>query len=488
MRPTLSLPAGLTAVILLASTTTVSAHTWVEQVRKIASNGSFVGEPGFIRNYGPRIQGVNIDAVNSNLLPPNGRGNSFLASDLICKSNQLKGQQTKDYPTLSAAPSEHVALQYHDNGHVTLYDTNQGKPAGRGTVFVYGTTESQDTDTYLGIHRVWNAAGTGGDKRGKLLATRPYDDGRCFQVNRGSKVRQASIDYPTDKSEDILCQTDVQLPADAPTSGSYTLYWVWEWPTLDKDGKIAVNESYTSCMDISMTSQPIVAAGKFAAQKVVGLGANDAAIEAQLDNQFLVDPAAQPSLTSDNLPAGGATQLTKGVAPKTMSGAPAQVTSPDATSKATESTPKATVKPTTTPKVSLAPNQGFQTVTVTAKEIETVYITRDPSGSAPSASSTKSAKTTIQTLTSTVTVNPAPNSSAPPTPISNTAISTFSAVPMSSVIATGVPKPSPFLTPNNQVQGGNAAQAAAPVATSTNTSVPTRRRRFWRIDARSDEN
>lgn len=487
MRSLLSLPSGLAAVILLASTTTVSAHTWVEEVRKVASNGSFVGAPGFIRNYGPRIQGVNIDAVNSNLLPPNGRGNAFLPTDLMCKSNQLKGQQTKDYPTLSASPLEQIALQYHDNGHVTLYDTNQGKPAGRGTVFVYGTTESVDSDTYLGIHRTWNAAGTGGDKRGKLLATRPYDDGRCFQVNRGSKVRQASIDYPADKSEDILCQTDVQLPGDAPTSGSYTLYWVWEWPTLDKDGKVAVNESYTSCMDISMTSQPLVASGKFVAQKPVGLDANDVAIEAQLNNQFLVDPAAQPSLTSDNLPAGGATQLTQGVAPKTMSGAPAQAISESTTSKGAG--PTATAKPATAPKPSLAPNQGFQTVTVTAKEIETVYVTVNPSGSALSASSTKTTKTTTAILTSTVTVIQTLASSA--SPILNTATASSTAVIMSSAIATSVPKPSPFLTPDNQVQGGNAAQepSTAPAATPTCTNTPhRRRRRSLRIDSHSDEN
>ncbi|CZS99004.1 uncharacterized protein RAG0_07522 [Rhynchosporium agropyri] len=463
MRSTISLPAGLAAVILLASTTTVSAHTWVEQVRKVASNGSFVGAPGFIRNFGPRTAGVNIDAVNSNLLPPNGRSNAFLQTDLMCKSNQLKGQQTKDYPTLKASPLEQIALQYHDNGHVTLYDTNQGKPAGRGTVFVYGTSQSLDSDTYLGIHRVWNAEGTGGDKRGKLLATRPYDDGRCFQVNRGSKLRQASINYPTDKSEDILCQTDVQLPADAPTSGDYTIYWVWEWPTLGKDGKIVVNESYTSCMDISMSSKPLLTAGKFIAQKPVGLDANNVAIEAQIIDQFLVDPTAQPSLTSDNMPGGGATQMNQGVAPVTMSGSPAQAT-PVVTASNSKANP--ITQPVPTLKPTLAPNQGFLTITVTAKEIETVYITLNP---AASASSKPTAKNPL-TLTSTVTVIATVSSSAPA--ISSPAFTTFPAVPMSSATATGAPQPSPFLTPNNQVQNGGVA--------------PTRRRkRSARIDIRS---
>ncbi|KAH7319290.1 hypothetical protein BKA65DRAFT_98747 [Rhexocercosporidium sp. MPI-PUGE-AT-0058] len=492
MRSALSLPAGLAAVILLACNTAVHAHTWVEELRLIASNGSYVGAPGYIRNFGPRKAGVDLDK-NLWLLPPNGRGNTFLPTDPMCRSNQAKPQQTPDYPTLTAAPGDHVALRYFENGHVTLFSNNLGKPAGRGTVFIYATKESQPTDTYLGIHRVWNTEGTGGDKRGKLIATRPYDDGQCFQINGKSASRQAQAGgFTAQDGSDLLCQNDFKIPSDAGTSGSYTLYWVWEWPTLNADGAIVVNESYTSCMDISLTSTTVAAAGKFVAQKAGGKAANSVGVEAQLgDEQFLIDPTAPPSLTSDNLPPGAPT------------GKPAVGGADPATKPATKpaATTSKAAQPEASSKSTSLPAQGPKTVTVTAKEIETVYVTRDPSTAAPSASSTSTAKTTPAIVrTSTVTVLPtagsaSPSRSAPA--VYNSAFSSFSAIPMSSVLATAVPKPSPFLTPDNQVQQAAAvadppygsSAAAASAATPSSCSSPERRRkRSSRIQGRSTEN
>ncbi|KAH7391373.1 hypothetical protein BKA64DRAFT_644678 [Cadophora sp. MPI-SDFR-AT-0126] len=476
MRSTISLPAGLAAVILLACNTGVYAHTWVEQLRLIASNGSFVGAPGYIRNFGPRKPGVNIDAENSHLLPANGGTNAFTSTDLLCKSNQLKGQQTPDFPALTAAPGDQVALRYLENGHVSKFSTNLGKPAGRGTVFIYGTKESLDSDTYLGVHRVWNAEGTGGDKRGKLIATRPYDDGRCAQVNPDSSLAKSRLET-LDSNAEVWCQNDFKIPTDAGTSGSYTLYWVWEWPTLDKNGAVATNESYTSCMDINMTPNPVSAAGKFAAQKAVGQDANAVAIEAQMgDDQFLVDPTALPSLTSDNLPAGATgVPVTK---PKPGGGAADPTGAPiNTTSKVVKST-------STSP-----PAQGFKTVTVTAKEIETVYVTRDPSIPTSTASSKSGAATRpVIVVTSTVTVRqPGATASSSAPPADNTAFTSFPAVPMSSALATAVPTPSPFLTPANQVQQAGADAAAVDSATSSSSScpTPTGRRRRSRIEGRS---
>ncbi|PVH76428.1 hypothetical protein DL98DRAFT_518020 [Cadophora sp. DSE1049] len=474
MRSTISLPAGLATVILLACNTGVYAHTWVEELRLIASNGSYVGAPGYIRNFGPRIAGVD---PNSNLwlLPPNGRGNAFLPTDLMCRSTQVKQQQTPDYPTLTAAAGDHIALRYFENGHVTLFAQQPGKPAGRGTVFIYATTEPQGTDTYLGIHRVWNTEGTGGDKRGKLIATRPYDDGQCFQINGESKARQDKVGgFSTeDGGSDLLCQNDFKIPSDAGTSGLYTLYWVWEWPTLDISGNVSTNESYTSCMDINLTSKSVPAAGKFVAQKAGGKVANSVGVEAQLgDEQFLVDPTALPSLTSDNLPTG---------VPKPKPGGGAA----DPTAAPVVTTSKAVQSTSTSP-----PAQGFKTVTVTAKEIETVYVTRDPSIPTSSASSKSAAKTTPAIVsTSTVTVRqPGVTASSSAPPIYNTAFTSFTAVPMSSVLATAVPSPSPFLTPSNQVQqaGADAAAAAAEPATSS-CPTPASRRRRSRIEGRSSE-
>ncbi|MAD87660.1 MAG: hypothetical protein CL912_32270 [Deltaproteobacteria bacterium] len=483
MRLTLSLPAGLAAIILLACNTGVYAHTWVEELRLIASNGSYVGAPGYIRNFAPRIAGVD---PNSNLwlLPPNGRGNAFLPTDPMCRSTQVKQQQTPDYPTLTAAAGDHIALRYLENGHVTLFDTNPGKPAGRGTVFIYATTKPQETDTYLGIHRVWNTEGTGGDQRGKLIATRPYDDGQCFQINGKSKGRQDAVGgfSAEDGGSDLLCQNDFQIPSDAGTSGLYTLYWVWEWPTLDKDGAVATNESYTSCMDISLTSKKVSSAGKFVAQKAGGKVANSVGVEAQLgDEQFLVDPTALPVLTSDNLPAGA----TGVPAPKPKVGGGAA----DPTAAPVVTTSKSVQSTSTS-----APAQGFKTVTVTAKEIETVYVTRDPSAPTSSASSKSAAETTRTVLTSTITVlQPSATASSSAPPVYNTAFTSFTAVPMSSVLATTAPSPSPFLTPYNQVQQAGARADAgagadeAATSSSSSCSTPAERRRRSRIEGRSSD-
>ncbi|KAG4419283.1 hypothetical protein IFR04_007602 [Cadophora malorum] len=482
MRSTLSLPAGLAAMILLACNTGVYAHTWVEELRLIASNGSFVGIPGYIRNFGPRKPGVNIDAVNSHLLPANGGTNAFTSTDLLCKSNQLKGQQTPEYPALTAGPGDLVALRYLENGHVSKFSVNAGKPAGRGTVFIYGTKQSLDSDTYVGVHRVWNADGTGGDKRGKLIATRPYDDGRCAQVNNDSPIAVSRLKALDSEGTEVMCQNDFKIPTDAGTSGTYTLYWVWEWPTLDKNGAVATNESYTSCMDINMTPNTVSTVGKFADQKAIGQEANAVAIEAQMgDEQFLIDPTAFPVLTSDNLPAG-ATGV-PAPKPKVGGGAADQTAAPVVTtSKAVQSTSTS------------APAQGFKTVTVTAKEIETVYVTRDPSALTSSVSSKSAAKTTRTVLTSTITVRqPSATASSSAPPVYNTAFTSFTAVPMSSILATAAPSPSPFLTPYNQVQQAGAradvGAGADEAATSSSASCPTppERRRRSRIESRSSK-
>ncbi|KAI9047610.1 hypothetical protein LZ554_008323 [Drepanopeziza brunnea f. sp. 'monogermtubi'] len=463
MRSILSLSAGVAAVFLLTCNT-VRAHTWVEEVRKIASSGAFVGDPGYIRNFGPRLPGVSPDIPNVHLLPPNGNGrsNAILPTDLMCKSNQLKGQQTEGFPVLSAAPQDQIALRYHENGHVTLFATNPGKPAGRGTVFVYGTSQSLDSDTYLGIHRVWNPDGTGGDKRGKLLATRPYDDGRCFQNNANSKVRAASVGNFPESAGDLLCQTDVQLPADAPTSGSYTLYWVWEWPTLDASGNIATNESYTSCMDISMTSNTVAAAGAFDSKAINGLAANSAAIKAQMLHAFLVDPNAAPQITPDNVP-GPAPTTAPPIQPKTEFDVPNIAVPVAAPAPAPSNKPAAGVDaalPPTSSKPNISvptPKGAFITVTVTgAKQMVTVTVTKEVAVATSAISTSLQTQSTAETVTTTISRNPTSSASALP----SSAFSSFSAMPMASAYASGVPKPAPFLSPDSQVRPGTFQKRA----------------------------
>ncbi|CAL3972479.1 unnamed protein product [Diplocarpon coronariae] len=491
MRCTLSPFASLAAGILFAGNAAVHAHSWVEQVRKIASNGSYVGDPGYIRNFTPRAGpgAGNVD-LDLYLLPPNGRstGNAIVATDLMCKSNQPKGKQSNGFPALKAAPGDQVALRYLENGHVTKPTVPEGHPAGSGTIFIYGTKDAQDTDTYNGIHRVWNADGTGGDKRGKLIATRPYDDGRCFQINDSpiSVARQAKA--PGFKSEDtgtsdLLCQNDFQLPTDAPTSGSYTIYWVWEWPIIDQDGNIKLNESYTSCIDISMTSDAVAPAGEFAAKAVSGAAQNG--IEAQMAGvRFMVNPTAKPSLAADNIPA---------LMTDTPAFKPAPLVPDLSPAPAFPSAPAPAPIPSSSSGAAIStsgPPASFVTVTVTGpKEVVTVTVTNDAPQSAPTSKgiATQSAENTItETFAPIASASAKIKSSA--SAIDSSAFSIFPALPISSAVkSVGIPTPTPFLSSTAEVQQGTEdapdpadARSASTEESSACTSDPVSERRAKR--------
>lgn len=293
MRCKFFLPAGLATLMIGVGPS--QAHSWVEKLMLIASNGTFVGTPGYPRGFVPRTSPLFSDYVSENQVPPNGRitATEILPTDLMCRASQSIGNQTSGSPALVAAPGDNIALIYEENGHVTLLDRSPTKPVGSGTVFIYGTKKPSNSDTYLGIHRVWNEQGTGGDKRGKLLATRPFDDGQCYQNNTSplAESRRAALGT---QGNDLPCQNDVQLPKDAGTSGTYTLYWVWEWPTLDTTGNIVANESYTTCMDIDMTSKKLANSGSFDGTQLV----DSRAIKAQLSTAFLVNPTIAEQLTS----------------------------------------------------------------------------------------------------------------------------------------------------------------------------------------------
>ncbi|PSS08745.1 hypothetical protein M430DRAFT_109847, partial [Amorphotheca resinae ATCC 22711] len=288
MKYILSQPVWLAIIFTCAAT--IEAHTWLEQLTVVAPNGTFIGNPGYPRGFVARLPGVDPDEGMTYLLPPNGRstGNEILQTDLMCKSTQTIGSQTAGSPALIASPGDFIALRYQENGHVTQPQIPPGKPEGSGIVYVYGTASPSNDDTYLGIHHVWNADGTGGDGRGVLLATRHFDDGQCYQINNGTISKNRQEEFPHNANplmgEDLWCQTDVQLPADA--TGNYTLYWVWDWPTLDSNGAVIKNESYTTCSDISLTP----AEGKSSKAEVInfakGQSLDSAAISVQLETPF----------------------------------------------------------------------------------------------------------------------------------------------------------------------------------------------------------
>ncbi|RDW93918.1 uncharacterized protein DSM5745_01240 [Aspergillus mulundensis] len=246
-------------LILLAFLFTSSwAHSWVEQLMVIAPNGTFVGSPGYPRGNILRSNPSFSDTSMTYLLPTDGKAEATKA-DYLCKDTQRKQAQTDGSPRLQASAGAAIALRFQENGHVTLPETQKGKPKNRGTIYVYGTTDPKEDEKLLDVHKVWTEDGAGGDGRGVLLAQRNYDDGRCYQVNGGeiSTKRQKEFPHEADKymGGDLWCQADIALPSNAPSGKPYTLYWVWDWPTaagVDPGLPHGKQEMYTTCMDVDV--------------------------------------------------------------------------------------------------------------------------------------------------------------------------------------------------------------------------------------------
>lgn len=241
-------------VILVFFGSLCQAHSWVERLMKISTNGTLIGAPGYIRGAVSRLSPDFSDHAMMNLLPPeDGRCIARTRdSDMICKGTQAVGNYSSDYPRLRASPGDFIALQFQENGHVTL-PWNSPQKANAGKVFIYGTPSSIDGETLHSIHKAWNEEGTGGNQRGKLLAVWPFDDGRCYQINDGPISVSRRQTYRKEaigpQYEDLWCQADIRLPVDI--HDQYTLYWVWDWPSMpSQQYPSGQTEIYTSCMDI----------------------------------------------------------------------------------------------------------------------------------------------------------------------------------------------------------------------------------------------
>ena len=278
--------------VLLAS---VSAHTWSEDIRIISGNGTFVGPVGYPRHFVPR-DGKNGEKPDIAMVYDVAKEFSTNKNAPLCK---FRNGDQNGFPLLSAAAGDQIALRYMENGHVSR-DGPQGgpgknlwKPLNGGIVFVYGTKDPKLDEKFSDVHRVWNTAGTGGDKRGRLLATRPYDDGECYEKNE-TPISQSRQKTSKLADGNVVCQSDVRLPTDAGVDGQYTFYWVWEWPLLNQAGdQIVKNETYTSCIDINLVANSKSAASAGSFQE--GQASNTHGIKSQLEKQLLIDPAAVPN-------------------------------------------------------------------------------------------------------------------------------------------------------------------------------------------------
>jgi hypothetical protein len=334
-------PTALLALLSLLLPGT-SAHTWIEQLRLINPNGTFTPVPGYPRGMVARSSPLFSDTALTHLLPPNGRSpHKILATDPMCMVSQsVPGLNTPGLPRLTAGKGDHVALRYQENGHVTIPDTNPGKPKNRGTVYVYGTEKPLVTDKFMDIHKVWTADGKGGDGRGVLLATRNYDDGQCYQVNSHPISLERQKQFPKEADAEmgvnLWCQSDVKLPADIG-SKQYTLYWVWDWPTAAINGAAAMPEVYTSCMDVDISSSSTGASAKLTSSKgsveyIKGQDINNAAIEGEMEVQFIapVDGSTGGSSSGESNAKSAAATASKssGTAPTPVGGVTVTVTAP----------------------------------------------------------------------------------------------------------------------------------------------------------------
>lgn len=238
-----------------------NAHTWIEQMQVIGTNGSYIGDYGYPRGYIARTDhGYNGESDKYQLPPPTSSGHDRITDQmLLCHPAQRTANYSSEYPKLQVAPGSYVAMKYTENGHVTQPWLPAGKPEKGGTVWVFGTYQPNATETLANVLK-WTSDGKGGDGKGWMMTAQTFDDGRCYQlnsneisINRQIKHADHKPDQPTSQIEQ-WCETDLQVPTDAKVGSLLTTYWVWAWETAPyTDGaKCGKDEYYITCSDFDV--------------------------------------------------------------------------------------------------------------------------------------------------------------------------------------------------------------------------------------------
>ncbi|KAK4042594.1 hypothetical protein C8A01DRAFT_33398 [Parachaetomium inaequale] len=242
----------IVAVWLMAALSgTAMAHSWPEQTIRLSPDGKEIGKPGTDRNH---------ITARDYLIPPNVPGGAKVVdpSHKLVRDEQAAltdASYTDAAPMLSVAPSDFVAIKYKENGHVSRADkTNPNKAVNRGTVYLYGTTENDLTNVKLmDVLHKWTADGKGGNGKGKLIATRNYDDGQCHEPKPADGDLEGIVGYRSQfisKAPELLCQNDIQIPADAPVGKVYTVIWVWDWSDMKEQGVAVPPAEYATGAEI----------------------------------------------------------------------------------------------------------------------------------------------------------------------------------------------------------------------------------------------
>ena len=408
---------------LLSST--VAAHTWIEQMQVIGTNGSYVGDYGYPRGYVSRTDAGFDGFSNKWQLPsPDTDTSRTRITDkmLACHPNQRTPNYSQQYPKLSVAPGAYVAMKYLENGHVTQPFIPAGKPEGSGTVWIYGTYEPNDAETLVNVLS-WTADGKGGNGKGFLMTAQDYDDGRCYQINQSpTSVNRQMTDgnhapgQPTSQLEQ-WCESNVLVPSNSQVGKTLTVYWVWGWATgMQTEGAMCgKDEYYTTCSDFDIVNGGDELSKIIAAPKVHTIGQQDPQTIAVSNYQSRTAHAPTPTIITKQectftsattssvpaslsekttLPAGFSTSIARPPMPKyRLGGKPAAANS---------------TQPASTEASSTAPLYSNTTISATASATASSAVTTaSPSSQQqPSATSPDAAPEATVTSSSTTTAGP----------------------------------------------------------------------------------
>ena len=408
---------------LLSST--VAAHTWIEQMQVIGTNGSYVGDYGYPRGYVSRTDAGFDGFSNKWQLPsPDTDTSRTRITDkmLACHPNQRTPNYSQQYPKLSVAPGAYVAMKYLENGHVTQPFIPAGKPEGSGTVWIYGTYEPNDAETLVNVLS-WTADGKGGNGKGFLMTAQDYDDGRCYQINQSpTSVNRQMTDgnhapgQPTSQLEQ-WCESNVLVPSNSQVGKTLTVYWVWGWATgMQTEGAMCgKDEYYPTCSDFDIVNGGDELSKIIAAPKVHTIGQQDPQTIAVSNYQSRTAHAPTPTIITTQectftsattssvpaslsekttLPAGFSTSIARPPMPKyRLGGKPAAANSTQPASSEASST---------------APLYSNTTISATASATASSAVTTaSPSSQQqPSATSPDAAPEATVTSSSTTTAGP----------------------------------------------------------------------------------
>ena len=190
------------------------------------------------------------DQLNTWELPRPGYAQIQL-TDKMCSDRQ---QVPDTGNALSVTAGGKLRIQYNENGHITFPAPD--KPSA-GKVYIYGTDSPQAGALFLDIHKVWQASESRGiGDGGALLAQMDFDDQQCYQYSDGTSdietYRQMHYGPGPSLAEAgtfRFCHNIIDLPAQKPldneTGSLYTIYWVWDWPSVG-----GAKQIYTSCLDL----------------------------------------------------------------------------------------------------------------------------------------------------------------------------------------------------------------------------------------------